>query len=1146
MRCDYSGCICANEEPGGKEMQFLMYARTMRALRGLVAAAFLVAPAVCGATDVSIVGNVGYQISGNTAVLTADKIQSNSFIGHSGTLRIELWAFANPYSGLSQIGYKLAQYVLGTLNAGYYLQNVNTGWISYARPADGTWVYSFMLTEYGSDGQYQPVAWVNFDGHMYCTNGVCSNVQPVALLSVTTQGSGTVTSSPSGISCPGTCSVNYPLNSFVGLSATPASGYSFSGWSGACTGTGACSVTLTSAKSVTATFTPVSNGLKTCSSVGLWAIDSEQNGQPGRGFTIEEQGGFLVLTVFAYDSTGKATFYQAAGTIANNSFAGELDYYSGGTSFGGPWKSAIAAGNAGQVNINFTDSNTGTITFPGEAAKAISKFNWSGGMNGLIAPTFGLWAINAEQNGQPGRGFTIEEQGSVIVLTVYSYDSVGGATFYQSAGTVSNNSFVGTLDYYSGGTAFGGPWKSATAAGQAGQVTINFTDSDTGTITFPGESPKAISKFNWGATCTGGGGSPGAAPSVLPASFTLPIMGVAASSGSAKVKATDPGGHALSYSVARAAYVGSVNMNSTTGAFTYTVPGHVSVSQDSFVVTVSNGTLSANATMTMVLAADPLLRNQWHIQNTGATAFSSTLPTPGNDMNVAGAWAQGITGAGVKVAVVDSGLQVAHEDLAANVDLASSHNFVTGTNDPSPTGTRWDHGTAVAGIIGAVAFNGKGGRGVAYNSRLRGYVGSSSVLSEYAKMMGGVPISEDNDIFNASFTTDRDSKLNTYSAAYTAVNSQFLTLRGGRGAILVNSAGNDFDHWQYTSSTRTDLCTGAQTLKVSCGNPANDERLGGTNPIIVGAINADGVKSSYSTAAASLWVSAPGGEYGYDSSYDSSATTPVHLKPAIVTTNRTGCQNAESPTKPENALDSLGANPLAPNCQYTAMMNGTSSAAPNVSGVVALMLEANPSLGSRDVKYILAKTAKKVDASQPAIRKSVAGVTTVIEQGWVTNAAGFPFSNWYGFGAVDASAAVAMAKAYTSYLPIQQSAPYEWIPASGVTVPSNSSQGFSVNFPVAAPFNTVEQVVMFFTMASTPWLPCNQIELISPSGTKSILMHYATGFDQYAVTNSRMLSNAFYGEPVNGTWTLKFYDFCPPSGTPTVVTAVPQIFFAGH
>ncbi|WP_158531632.1 MULTISPECIES: hypothetical protein [unclassified Meiothermus] len=67
-------------------------------------------------------------------------------------------------------------------------------------------------------------------------------------------GSGTVTSSPSGINCGATCSANFAQGTTVTLTATPASGSSFAGWSGACTGTGTCSVTMDAAKSVTATF----------------------------------------------------------------------------------------------------------------------------------------------------------------------------------------------------------------------------------------------------------------------------------------------------------------------------------------------------------------------------------------------------------------------------------------------------------------------------------------------------------------------------------------------------------------------------------------------------------------------------------------------------------------------------------------------------------------------------------------------------------------------------------------------------------------------------------------------------------------------------------------------------------------------------
>jgi hypothetical protein len=69
-------------------------------------------------------------------------------------------------------------------------------------------------------------------------------------------GSGTVASSPAGISCGADCSEAYNSGAVVTLSPTAGSGSTFGGWSGACTGTGACQVTMKAAKSVTATFVP--------------------------------------------------------------------------------------------------------------------------------------------------------------------------------------------------------------------------------------------------------------------------------------------------------------------------------------------------------------------------------------------------------------------------------------------------------------------------------------------------------------------------------------------------------------------------------------------------------------------------------------------------------------------------------------------------------------------------------------------------------------------------------------------------------------------------------------------------------------------------------------------------------------------------
>jgi len=651
------------------------------------------------------------------------------------------------------------------------------------------------------------------------------------------------------------------------------------------------------------------------------------------------------------------------------------------------------------------------------------------------------------------------------------------------------------------------------------------------------------------AGCGGGGGGNGGSttqpPTAASTTVSLNVMGTSASTVYGAITANDPQGLPLTFALAANPAVGTVSMNSNSGAFTYTVAGNTTRSSDSFTVTVSNGKASANAVVTVQLMGDPLLANQWHIQNLGHTAFATVLPAAGNDMNVAGAWAAGYTGRGVKIGVVDSGLEVAHEDLAANVDVANSFNFLTGTSDPTraTNDPGFDHGTSVAGIIGAVAFNNKGGRGVAYNARLRGYnLIANFSDANFASAMGGMQASSDNAVFNASFGATAPA-LPPIDSALTAAAQNLQTLRGGLGAMLVNAAGNDFEQWESAGAS---ACTLANHYHVSCGDPMHDTRLGGFTPLVVGALNADGVKSSYSSTGSALWVAAPGGEYGLDSNFATSSN-PNATRPAIVTTNRNGCANAPNGAIKVNALDSQGANPLAPDCQYTATMNGTSSATPNTSGAIALMLEANPNLGWRDIKYILAKTARHVDPNLAAIAATdiVAGQTITLEQGWVKNAAGFWFSNWYGFGGVDASAAVAMAKSYSTNLAAFQTATFSSTPQAGLNVPPLSTTGFSYSVPVSAPFSTVEHVVIFPNIDSTPAMWCNQIELVSPAGTKAIVLHAANGFAQTSATGFRILANAFYGEPVNGTWKLTFFDYC---ANPTVLSATlaQTISFVGH
>jgi hypothetical protein len=80
-------------------------------------------------------------------------------------------------------------------------------------------------------------------------------IQPTLTVALSGTGTGSITSSPSGINCPGTCAAQFDQNSTVTLAAAPSSSSYFTGWGGACSGTAGCSVPMgTSNKSVTAGF----------------------------------------------------------------------------------------------------------------------------------------------------------------------------------------------------------------------------------------------------------------------------------------------------------------------------------------------------------------------------------------------------------------------------------------------------------------------------------------------------------------------------------------------------------------------------------------------------------------------------------------------------------------------------------------------------------------------------------------------------------------------------------------------------------------------------------------------------------------------------------------------------------------------------
>jgi hypothetical protein len=108
------------------------------------------------------------------------------------------------------------------------------------------------------------------------------NLLPNYTLSVTKAGTGagTVTSLPTGITCGSACSRGYTSGTSVTLTAAAAAGSTFAGWSGACTGTGNCSVAMTAARAVTATFTllPTFSLSVTTSGNGSGGVTSEPAG----------------------------------------------------------------------------------------------------------------------------------------------------------------------------------------------------------------------------------------------------------------------------------------------------------------------------------------------------------------------------------------------------------------------------------------------------------------------------------------------------------------------------------------------------------------------------------------------------------------------------------------------------------------------------------------------------------------------------------------------------------------------------------------------------------------------------------------------------------------------------------------------------
>lgn len=167
-------------------------------------------------------------------------------------------------------------------------------------------------------------------------------------LNVSKNGSGSISSSPSGINCGSTCSSSYTSGTQVSLYAIPASGYTFNGWSGNCAGSGACTVTMDSNKSITANFAVDSSRIISIGKIGTG------------GGTVIRNGGSLNCGSICSESLPQGTTVTLnATTAADSTFAG----WSGGTC-SGTGSCAFTLNSNTTVNATFNATSGGRTVTP--------------------------------------------------------------------------------------------------------------------------------------------------------------------------------------------------------------------------------------------------------------------------------------------------------------------------------------------------------------------------------------------------------------------------------------------------------------------------------------------------------------------------------------------------------------------------------------------------------------------------------------------------------------------------------------------------------------------------------------------------------------------------------------------------------------
>ena len=471
------------------------------------------------------------------------------------------------------------------------------------------------------------------------------------------------------------------------------------------------------------------------------------------------------------------------------------------------------------------------------------------------------------------------------------------------------------------------------------------------------------------------------------------------------------------------------------------------------------------------LPSDTYARYQWHLYpEIGANVFPVWTTWTGKD---------------VKVGVFDQGIDQFHSDLDGNLLVTLGRDADTLAVGGSPRTSSDNHGTAVAGVIAAER-----------DGRLTvGVAPGASLVSIYSPLSGSIELfvgeivnaftyAKTLDVLNDSwgFAPKRyssepwaffdDFNSTRFRPAYLALKDLADNGRNGLGTVVVQSAGNSF----------------------SLGDDTNLHNFQNSRYIVtVAATNYSGDVSGFSSQGASILVSAPGGGGGdiYSGGYLGE----------ILTSDRAGSSGYSQ-------------------FDYY-FISGTSFSAPVVSGVVALMLEANPSLGYRDVQLILAYSARQIASDGNEWRYN--GAENL-------NGGGLHYDSVIhnlGFGMVDALAAVRLAETWTGMPLTSQNVTEVYASLTqSVEIPDDSliTQSISIDKDII-----VERVELNVEISHT-FIGDLAILLTSPSGTNSWMLWkpgesaqspYGSTQDNIDFTFNTVLS---MGESSVGVWELTIFD----------------------